>query len=265
MVYVDDVFSDRITLTWDEDERGWLAEDGVGESGSREVAIHIQPGVDDGSCKLVATIDGEQVGELASRSCGDERIDRQFDPTSDFISATFEGFIGYDDEYAWILASSQLSDCRTGVCNEATPCRDECGSHPSTVTATIVGTDQSASPPTQTSVEIDLHYWETVSWTGDSMGWDCGYIGIKYMGECQIGDHTESLYIIASLSMGNFNLSFSRPDPTNPQGCNNFSLVPLTESCDPYFGDSGMVYIGVDTACWSCQDSMTEFRITVTE
>jgi len=270
MAYIDNVFTDRMIVSWDEDERCWIAGQGVGYEDSRELRICLEADEDTGECILVATVDGEEIGTPVSRTCGDERIERKYDASTDFISGTWEGYIGYnEDEYAWVLASSQLDDCRIGPCSDATPCVDECGSHPETLTALFTGWNDPYDDETgftgSCAIEVQLHYWELLTWAGSSLDVTCGYIGFAYLGDCYHFFHGDQpKWVRVELSGGQISMWYRWSPGTSWVNCDYLQLVELTEECDPYSGESGDITGFLQTCCFSCDTTVQRYTVTVT-
>ena len=278
--YIDNVFTPDVILSWNSVIHCWENSLGVGAGGDRSLLLCLESD-SDGECSITASVDGAQVGQAASHSCGDEHPSRDFDPVSDFVSAFFEGDIDIDGftgtatgsgtgtgNYTWISASSQLEDCRVGKCTSATPCADECGSHPKTLTATLAGwNDPILDEPDITGscdLEVTLHYWETVTWA-NGLDYTCGYIGIGFVGWCpQIIGPDLPKWVLVELGGGELNLHYGFGYPLGIP-CDNMTALLLTESCDPYYGDTGVIVPGIMDCCASCGEEIQRFQVIITE
>lgn len=262
-VYSNNTFVPNVLLDWDEPTRCWTgnAEVGTGSpvgtsSVVQEVKVCIGPD-DSGGCILTATIGGEQVGDPVARDCGTERISGEFDPSSDFISATFEESTA--DDYTWMIIQSQTDECTTGGC-DATGCSNECGSDPDVLTLTVIGENLEPGTFPGCSIQMDIHRWEVLTITGTDLTSQCGYTGVKFIGVCD----GEPKWVIANLIAGELTLAFRQGAVGN--ACNAMeSLFADEETCDPYLWDSGVIGTGLTECCMSCDEPITQFQIVITE
>lgn len=257
--FIDNVFTESHTLEWDASEMAWT--DGY------DLAIHLEAG-DDGNCKLVPYIDGTAIDSTASRDCGDEHqsdfvsaLGRRYDPGNDVISAEFTDFANGSPIY--IRISSLIDDCKLGACG---PCLNECGSAPETLVVNVEGVNEDGPDPaywTNCDLTVTIYYWQLITWTGAELEYQCGYTGFHFVGDCeQISGPPLPTWVRVDLIDGT--IVFEQSVGTGDfSPCSDIEV--LTESCDPYLGTTDFIEFGVGPCCWACEDSITKYRITVTE
>lgn len=267
--YIGNTFTPNQIFEWDETELAWLS-----ISGSNDLVFYLQPD-DEGECKVVAEIYGyESLLDLSAViGCGVEHVSKfvatlgqQLDRGNDFLFFTMADTFG--DESVWIRASAPVYECDVGPCTEATPCRDECGSHPAELTALLHGFNDSYAgdepgwDDVVCDVEVTLHYWERVDWTGTQLEHTCGYVGWYHVGECQ-SEHAGILekWINVELSNGLLTVYEYYEDGVDLQ----VYSANLTESCDPYYGDGGIDPVGLTSCWWGCLETVQRVHVTVTE
>ncbi len=256
--YIDNVFTESLTLTWDSTEMEWT--DGY------DLAIRLEAG-SDGSCKLVPYVSGTALESTATRDCGDEHqsdmvgtLGKRHDPGNDFINAEFSDFLY--DSLIFIRISSLLEDCKIGACSNATPCRDECGSHPPVLIVNAEGVNEEDPYSTDCDVSITVYYWESVTWAGD-LDYSCGYTGFAFVGFCdQVVGPPLPKWVRADLTDGGITFSYYLGSSV---AINCSEIIPLVESCDPYLGTTDWIEVGLQDCCWGCDEQITKLRITVTE
>jgi len=111
-----------------------------------------------------------------------------------------------------------------------------------------------------TTIEVDLAYWETVSYVHETgyVKFDCGYIGFFQAGECCVV-RVEVLNGVAHLWT---------PLPFR-NGCESGfeAFFTLVESCDPYLADSGVIMYGpqMNFLCLECTDDTARTQVTIVE
>lgn len=255
--YIDDVFTDDIILTWDSSIMAWT--DGY------DLAIHVEAG-DDGGCLLVPYVSGVALSVTATRDCGDEHqselvgtLGKRYNANNDFISEEFIDVVY--DSLVYIRISALIDDCKLGICTDATPCRDACGSHPQVlvVNAEAVNDEDPYAP--DCNISITVYYWEGITDAGSR----CGYTGFEFVGFCpQVEGPDLPMWVRADLADGKITFSFTIGSNTGVV-CGDETDIPLSESCVPYLGESGWVNTGFTPCCWACETDITRFHITVTE
>jgi hypothetical protein len=262
--YIDNTFTPNQILTWDEDELAWLP-----DYGDVDLALYLQPD-DDGECVIVVLIDGYEttLDLFAPRNCGTEHVSRdiatggqKLDRHNDFLNIELQDTSEY--ELVWLLASAPTYQCGVGPCDEATPCRDACGSHPAELTALLHAYNDGGDPYADDvcDVEVTLHYWERIDWTG-TLEITCGYVGWYHVGPC-LSEHAGILDKWIKVELSNTLLTVYEyyEDGVNLQ----VYSVNLTESCDPYYGDGGVDEVGLVSCWWGCEETVQLVHVTVTE
>jgi hypothetical protein len=270
--YIDGTFTANQVLAWDEDDGAWL-----GSVGENSLALYVER-AEDGGCEIVPVINGYRYDAdslVSTLDCGTEHLSssvatkgRQLDRTNDFVAGT----VTYtdDDTEIWIRFMGPSKECEPGPCGDATPCRDECGSHPAQLTALLHGYsdsydgDEPGYDDVECDLEITLYYWERFDWTG-SLEATCGYVGWAYIGQCGprvVSGGPYHTWLRVELVNGNLDAYWVQPDGDGELLCYQ---ATLTESCDPYYGDSGVDTQGLITCCWECTTTIQRIRTTVTE
>ena len=268
-IYVDNVFYPNFLLEWDEDTRCWVDDDvklgtgtgtGTGTS-TQNVSVCLSKNLAE-NCIITATIDNVQISDPVTLESSDEHTTNEFDPTSDFISESFEEYT--EDTLTWMSISSQTDDCVVGICTSATPCVDECGSHPAVVTLTLIGTNEEPGGGPGCSIEMDLHFTQGFNW-GIGLETYCEYVGFAFLGYCpQVSGPDLPRWVKAVLGDGKLSLFFYE-GANNGYPCTDMSEIPIEETCDPYYGDSGVVATGLSDCCLNCDEAITQFQAIIVE
>ena len=267
--FIDGVFSPRSILTWDDETHCWEnAGYGYGygyssyEYGYGAGGVSICLSADGDHCVMTLFIDGEDAGvDPQTLDCGDEMLERVFDPANDAISVTFAKAEG--GSYLWVLASSLIQDCIVGPCVMASPCLAECGGHPSSVTVRLhAWSDPYEDAPyydEEDDIEIVAHYVETWSITPEGPQSFCSYIGFE-MRMCS-GSYGPPFLVVTRVEIKDGEITVDRP------GTHGGALtVPFeTEECDPYYADTGVIITGLNDSQWGCGTETQRYQITVTE
>jgi len=127
------------------------------------------------------------------------------------------------------------------TCVTASPCADNCGSHPDTLHLRLRGwSTVSDTPPgpRECVTEITLKYKEVIAVSGSSV-----LIGCEYFGEVLVTDTvsilgvptTQTSVITATLSLGGLKIVrrvVGNPPPTGAEA----EVALTTEECNPYYG-----------------------------
>lgn len=227
-----------------------LAWDGVDTWGDGDLQIHLRAD-DEGGCAITVSLYGYDTSEMESPiQCTHESITNIFDPSSEVITFSFED----SAQELLIFGSSLLGNCLRGKCTEATPCNDECGGHPDSLTITIRQWSEDGDTsgyPTDCSVSFTVGFFETADYS-DSEGvikYSCGYIG--YL---NVGDQ------IVTVELRHHQLFLTKIVASE--------VVELTsEECNPYLASSD-VLLGVrllDELQMGCLDQSYRSQVTVTE
>jgi hypothetical protein len=111
-------------------------------------------------------------------------------------------------------------------------------------------------------VEVELYYYDSITWVGESIDIECGYIGFIYLGDC---DPWGPTWAKVTLSDGGVAVDYGSivGGAINWISCVSASV---SESCDPYYGDTGVIVTGITDCCWVCPDCIIQrWQITITE
>ena len=257
--YIDDVYTPNQILTWDPDAFCW--------TGDGDVTVCLVSG-DDGGCELQVTIGYKTLETTLSRNCGPEHQSASmatgghtFDPNNDIISGAITEYDSDGEQLLWIGLSSLVDDCRMGYCTAASPCVDECGSHPTPLTVALHAWNEEPGYWLDCDLEVEVHYHEGYSWDGETLTPYCEYIGFAYVG-LQDGTPKWVQVVIA-----NGTITVTTWVGASHVGCHGrLHEEPfITEVCDPYFADTGEINVGVNDCCWGISTPITHFQITVSE
>lgn len=235
-VYVDGTFYKDILFTWDVVSKCWLSSGGEDlEGGDMPISLSIcMTRAQDGSCQLTTTY-GDYI--LSAVSIGNANM---------LPSGVIEGTNPAGDSYFALSFSTSLDgDCQSiYTCIIATPCANECGSHPPVLYLTLHGSSTGADipPPPITgdcTTEITLIYHQSITYTGSSLVFTCGYVGYALVESFRIDDilgPTWDTYLItAELDLGN--LTITRRLAATPDVIELTESINLdTETCNPYHG-----------------------------
>lgn len=254
----------RLILSWDATNKRW---------GSDSDPLRLVIGSDGaGGCQVTAEmtyieLDAEPVPWQSSR----ESITKVFDSSADFQTITLHD----PDNRVTIIASDQSPDCVLGACDEATPCLEECGSHPAQLTVNIKLWRQLGDlsdpyvPEDECDIDVTVYFWEVAVVGSEGVEFHCGYTGWADLpGASNPNCNTD--FIRLDLHHGTLYLStYYGVDDQSP-GTGSFVLD--LEECDPYYGYylhtfqfNQTINPGFDPTCIGCEVSMTRMEITITE
>ena len=235
-LFVNNVLYRNILFTWSNDTKSWLAsggEDLNGYSMPFDLNIRLENNAD-GQCQLA--VDYEDF-EIEPVLIGD---------TNTVLSGVLQGTNYAGDGYFYLNFNTSFDgDCELLiVCQTATPCAQNCGSHPPVLNLRLHGYSLPSDipPPPVTgecTTEIELVYWQTVTVSGTGVLIACGYRGFKlvesYFSEDNPFRTGRKNYLIkAELNLGN--LTITRIDPTKlTEGGTTETVVFPSQSCDPYY------------------------------
>lgn len=269
----------EVVLTWDDDLRGWsgigthyFSDTGSGDA-NLEINLLLQSNTQ-GQCVLVPSIPGYTLNEaipLPVFECGNESRTHKFDAISDILTLLYMDGTNENGEIFYIAGSSLTLDCDLTNCAEASPCYRECGSHPRILHCTLtqwanIGDMSEPDPPNGTpekSIDFELVFWQRNNYDGaGGLGsGSCGYIGFIP------GAGSNCCPIKVELDNGSIRFT-----PITTNGCFNQhtsqTIYLATETCDPYYGDSGELYPNDGVVYWEClgsEDVTTRLRIIITE
>jgi hypothetical protein len=264
-------------LSWDSDVYGWVSDEmgsGSGSGGPR-LAVYVEAD-DQDRCIMVPELNGVSVGieNGVLLDCGTEHqsnawapLGQDYDPSNDFVGGDI--FVDLDGDFVW-MAWGNRDECRLNDCEDATPCWQECGSHPlGPLTALLRGWNDSTQGDEEgfddidISVEVELYFYERYYWADDDqLRSECGYRGVLYVGECP-----NSKYVIVEMGTGADDLLISTWFSGDETPIVRLE-ENLDESCDPYYGELIETSIGVTMDCpWACPPNATiqRWEATVTE
>lgn len=236
-VYVNATLYRNILFTWDNSLKCWVSSGGVDlEDGEMpfELRVCLEQN-DEGQCSLVVRYEDY---DLSTVTIGD---------TETVLAGTFEGKdYANTDYFSLNVTTSFDGDCELLLtCGIATPCAEDCGSHPEVLYLTLTGwslpSDYPPPPITGScSLEITLNYQQTVVVSGSGILFTCGYVGFAIVSSPYYNPSTgltttENFLIKATLSLGSVQITrrlLSAPDVI----LQTESAVLQTETCDPYYG-----------------------------
>ena len=240
----------RHALTWD----------GVDTWGTGDLQIHLRDD-GEGGCAITASLYGYDTSELSAPvQCSRESITNMFDPSAEVITFSLEDSV----QELIIFGSSLLGNCARGTCNEATPCNDECGGHPDSLTITIrqwAEDGDTSGYPVDCSVSVTVHFWETADYADNDgvIKYSCGYVGWL---------HLDSPCCVVKVELRAGQIFLTTPLDLQT-GCGiTTAVVELTsEECNPYMASSDEL-LGVNLIneqCIGCLDQSYRSQVTVTE
>ena len=267
-LYLKDVFYSNVLLTWNSTDKQWTNSVSTG-TGTGTVSWDIVVSLtanSDGDCILTATADGEQLGETVIRDCGTERISNEFDSSNDFILENFSGTIS--DEYAWMVISSQDNCNFMGVCH-ASSCGGECGSHPDTLTANLHGWNTVDDAPgyLDQSCGFDIGLYHVERMQNYDGFYFCGYIGFtSFLCWNALLQVYFTRTIMVQYYSGLIDVLYRDTGDTTWNKCDFMYNLTTTESCDPLYTDTGVIFMALVGCCLSCPtDTIQRFQIIITE
>jgi hypothetical protein len=231
-LFVDNTLYTNVLFTWSPESKSWVSL----ATEDRPINLEITLGENsDGECEL-------------SLSYGDYDIDPMtIGDRETIFNVVFSGDnADGTDHFALNLNTSFDGDCtQIFRCVTASPCIDECGSHPDTLHLTLHGWSLPSDipPPPVTgdcTTEITLKYKEVVSVSNDGTG---VLIACEYVGRTLVTDTvtidgvptTQTSIITATLSLGGLRIVrrvLGDPEPTGADA----EVALQTETCNPYYG-----------------------------
>jgi hypothetical protein len=243
----------RVVLDWDPDNRRW-------GSDADPLRLYLGPDEPDqrGSCVVtpdVSRLDPPFDGH-ANFNCPEQSITRNYNPSVDFLSLTFQDA----HRPVFVVASALTPDCALGNCQEATPCAANCGTHPASLNVHF-DISSVVYPGDCPSFDVQVFFWQTVHCEAGTLIYYCGYVGFYTFPDplcCTIKVEVRGGYV--------------RIEPVNgmPAGClceqDMSREFQLEEECDPYWADTGWMS-GTPMTLAGCLDCTYDdkLRITVTE
>ncbi len=235
-VFVGGTVYTNILFTWSNATKSWESSGGVDLSGYDmpfSLSVVLQRGPD-GSCQLAVTHEDYDITPV---SIGNDDT---------LFAASLEGknYAG-DGFFSLNLTTSFEGECEHRfVCVTATPCADNCGSHPAVLFLTLHGyseaTDYPPPPVTgECTTEITLIYRQTVVVTGGNVLIACDYVGWALVDSYYLDPDTgiagrATFLIKAVLSLGT--LTITRRLASAPETVVDTASAVLDETCDPYYG-----------------------------
>lgn len=169
---------------------------------------------------------------------------------------------------SFIYLTPSIGPCGSkSYCDEATPCYDQCGSHPDSIVLDFVGYDEENPDEVTCEASITLHYYEILLPTVIDNGFgnnialetECGYRGFNCGRE----------FLFKGNVVGGFELQII--DIETQTSCyitsedDEFS-GGWTQSCNPYYG-SGVWNGFPPEGCWCCNEAavVAYYELTITE
>jgi hypothetical protein len=268
--------------SWDSTLKSWIVEgiDGEALTGTGEPFLRFQLGKNEyDQCIITAFLYGSEVNaEPAIFDCGSETIEpRRFSGKSDVLSFLIQGEVEQYNETGsgtsiipvYITGTSLSSDCDTSSpCTSATPCFEECGSHPSTLNVNIrlyqeqEDISGTQDPLPDASIDVTVVFWQRAVALEGSIHFECGYVGIGPLcDDC-------SMYV----AIDNGQITIMSYPPTNSSCFGPSAWAEtmgfVTETCDPYYANiPGHQYSEfIPPSCVGLPgQATTRLEITVTE
>jgi hypothetical protein len=239
-VYVDRTLYRKILFTWDWTTKCWLSSGGVDAFGYAmpfDMTICLQSD-GAGGCQLLATYGGYGGFTLLPIAVNDEDT---------VWSHTFNGGNADGTDFITLFVQTSFDgNCEdfTASCTDATPCADECGSHPAVLYVSMTGfSDPYDPPPTLTDVctnEVEMiFYSRLVAIVDGVISYLCGYIGYSVVPSNWFNPATgltevEDQLLVFELNMAA--LTITRRRLVAPTTIINTDVVPVGETCVPYHG-----------------------------
>lgn len=227
-----------------------LSWDGIDSWGDGDLQIHLRDD-GEGGCAITVSLYGYDTSDMESPvQCTSESITNMFDPSSEVISFSFQDSV----QELLIFGSSLLDNCLRGRCYEATPCNEECGGHPESLTITIrqwTEEGDTSGSPVDCSVSVTVGFWEMADYADNEgvIKYSCGYAGWLQLGGQVIKVELRHSQVFLTMISGS-------------------SVTELTsEECNPYLATSD-VLLGVhllEELEMGCLDQSYRAQITVTE
>lgn len=268
LLYVDETMYTDLKAIWNPDDYSWDVD--TGGSGTYLLRLYLRED-DDGHCIIEPEVNGVDIAleNPPQFGCGAETVDGLFtgehDTLSVFVEEEIDGGSGSgSSDLLMITASSLMPSCELGTCIEATPCVANCGSHPQELNVHIrfweEPGDNSGGDSWECTWDIPVYYWQTAAYVaGQGMIYRCGYIGYTAPCDgCRVRVEVRNGWVtLAALPFGG---DCQQPTP---------SYRLTTETCDPYYGDTGELLDGFsslpDYSCKGCNTYAHRGRVTVTE
>ncbi len=236
-LFVNETLYRNILFTWDNSLKCWVSSGGVDLEDAAmpfEVSICLEENAE-GQCQMVVRHEDYTISPVV---IGD---------TETVLAGTFEGQNYTNTDYFSLNVTTSFDgDCELLLtCGLATPCADDCGSHPPLLYLTLRGWSlPSDIPPPPASgscsLNITLNYQQTVVVSGSGILFTCGYVGFAIVSSPYYNPSTgltttENFLIKATLNLGSVQITrrlLSDPDTI----LQTESAVLQTETCDPYYG-----------------------------
>lgn len=233
-VFVGGAIYRNILFTWSNSTKCWASSGGVDLDDVDmpfDLSICLRQN-DEGECELYVTHEDYNLNPVSVGS-----IETVF-------AGTFEGTnYGGDDYFSLNVTTSFDGDCELLLtCVTATPCADDCGSHPPILNLRLRGwsTAMDIPPgPRECETEITLVYQQAVVVSGSGILITCQYVGFVIVDSSHFdipsGMIVRRLFLIkAVLSMGS--VTITRRYASDPETIlQTETAVFSTETCDPYY------------------------------
>lgn len=242
-MFIEQTLYRNILFSWDWETKCWISSGGVDTVGYAmpfSVTICLQSD-GQGGCQLLASVDGYGGYTITPIPVNDEDT---------VWSHSFTGTNADGTDYVTLFVTTSFDgECAdtTFSCTAATPCADQCGSHPAVVYVSMRGFsepyDQPAMTPPLTDEctnEVELIFYRQVTAiVGGNISYLCGYIGYSVVPSNWFNPATGMTEVEDQLLVFNLNmaaLTITRRRIIAPTVILNTDVVPVDESCVPYHG-----------------------------
>lgn len=260
LFYDGSTMHENLILMWDDENQQW---------GDYDDPIRLRIGGTD-ECQITTDLELINV-DYPTYDCSPESVHKCFDAGNEFLVGTISGDEEQEDgtlRPIYINFMSLTDDCAMVPCGMATPCLEDCGSHPPCLVASLrmwtLPGESSGDPyfEQECIIEVELRFWQTFEYrpTGNVPTYQCGYVGFAVL---PVVDEWDCGYIKVELYNGEVFWSWYNPQSTVPSIS---SMAFVTETCDPYYAQTAE-YPGSVFAewCWGCVAPVEHFQVTVTE
>tara|TARA_R110000803_G_scaffold205346_2_gene271951 strand:+ start:197 stop:1843 length:1647 start_codon:yes stop_codon:yes gene_type:complete len=248
--YIGEVFYRNIRFEWDADSKSWISSGGIDINGyplTETLTISLGNNAN-GDCELVY----ERYGfNMLPQSFGCTHL----------MNASWSSDNASHTEYSWLFVSTALGDCNESiVCSGASPCAENCGSHPEQVKLILAGwNDPYLDEPGiigSCDIEIDMFLIKEPALAGETLELPCRYKGF-YTLSCD----GVSYVIEATIFEGE--LTLERTDLSTQSSVLEIHLFDY-ETCNPYYAERFEVS-GIKDCLWGCNVTIQRFLIEVME
>jgi len=253
----------NILFTWNPTRKSYQSTGGAQNNGdelSTSLEIRLQNIY--GECWLT----WEYSGEYAAFDIEPQQIQCTLQP---LLSATFYGYSDDRAVYLHVHPAFEGNCEELIVCNEATPCATNCGSHPKVLIASLwAGNPPGVGEPgfySSCAIDVTLVYYEEVFILGDAeIEIGCGYRGFHVL-EC-INFLGDPEYLLLSFEYKNGVLTIDQSGVSPRPGTGGSEMWEMAyETCDPYYSHFYAEYPGPSEVLWCCGETIQAVQIVILE